>query len=127
MFLTLVILLSSLSGVWDFLGEKTVKFLTAACYLVFPFYYLSTFLYRNLVYWNKLGITIRVNSFWGISFSFADVKRIEYAEDRYTVYKHSNGWKPKVINLEGIDQESKERLLEILRSHVLSPVREENG
>ena len=125
--LTLIFIPLSLFDVWDFLGEKTVKLITAVCYLGLALNHLYPFFYRNHVQWNKGGIVIRVNSFWGFNFSFADVKRIEYAEDRYTVYKYSNGWKPKVINLKGIDQESKERLLEILRHHVLSPVREENA
>ena len=110
-----------------FENPKVGKWINLVCFLIITTHNLRPFYYRNYVQWNKRGISIRVNSFWGFNFSFADVKRIEYAGDRYTVYKYSNGWKPKVINLKGIEQESKERLLEILRSHVLSPVREENG
>lgn len=122
--LSLVFIVSSLFDVWDFLGGETVKYITAICYLGLALKNIYPFFYRNHVQWNKRGIMIRVNSFWGTNFSFDEVRRIEYTEDRYTVYKYGNGWKPKMINLEGIEQESKERLLQILRSHVVSPVRE---
>jgi hypothetical protein len=109
--------------VFSFLSPKVLKGLTLASYLIVFFHSFRPFFYRNHVQWNKRGITIRVNSFWGANFGFGEVKSVEYSEDVYTVYRY-NDRSPKVINLEGIEQDSKEQLLRILREYTRSPVRQ---
>lgn len=108
--------LLSLFDVFDFLGEQNVKLITAVCYLVIAYEVgLRQFFYRNHVQWNKRGINIRINEFWGKSFSFSGIREIVYAEDEYTVITAIGS--RKTINLQGIDTESKSKLLNILRSH----------
>lgn len=109
-----IFILLSLFDVFSFMGTRTVKLTTAFCYLIFTLYYIQPFLHRNYVMWNKRGMTLRVNDFWGFNFSFSEVNRVFYAEDEYTL---DLGGKRKTINLEGIDQGSKEKLLTILRKY----------
>gem|GEM_PF-2504218 len=113
---TLFIVLN-LFEVFSFLDPRLLKGLMLASYLIVFSHSFRPFFYRNHVQWNKRSITIRVNSFLGTNFGFSDVKTIDYSEDVYTVYTY-NGRSPKIINLKGIEQGSKERLLEVLRAHV---------
>lgn len=124
--LALAFILPNLFEAWDFLGDKTVKYLTAFFSIAMLINGLRPFFHKHHVQWNKRGITIRVNSFLGTNFSFDNIRNIVYAEDTYTVYTHS-GRRPSVINLEGVDQKSKEGLLHILQQHTLSPVQRANG
>lgn len=109
----------NLFDLFTFLEPTTLKRVNAACFLTLAIYHLRPFMHRNYVQWNKRGITIRVNSLLGTNFSFENVKNIVYAEDRYTVYTYSGG-RPKVIDLEGIEPGSKERLLGVLQQYVSS-------
>lgn len=120
---TLVFIVLNLFEVFSFVDPTVLKWITAASHLVPLLFFSRPFFYRNHVQWNKRGIAIRVNSFWGHNFGFGDVKSIEYSEDTYTVYRY-NDRSPKVINLEGIEQGSKEQLLQILRKYTRSPVRQ---
>ena len=115
--LVLVFILPSMFDAWDFLGAKTVKYLNLFFTLGMLIKGIRPFFYNHYVQWNKAGITIRVNSFFGINVSFSEVQNITYAEDQYTIYTFS-GKSPKVVNLEGVEQESKERLLGVLRQYV---------
>lgn len=105
------------SEIFLFIGPSAVKWITttllmASMYNVFRYVY-----YRNYVEWTKRWVFLRVNSFWGVYFSFSGVERVDFSGDRYTIHRQ-NYKSPEVINLEGIDQESKERLMEILQQYV---------
>lgn len=100
-----------------FLEPETRRITAKAASLLLLLHGIYPFFYRNHVQWNKAGIALRVNNFWGHRFSFKNVINIVYAADAYTVYLHS-GSSAKVINLEGIDMESRVRLQEILQAHV---------
>lgn len=116
MILSALFTILSLFDVFDFLGEQNVKLITAVCYLVIAYEVgVRQFFYRNHVQWNKRGINIRVNEFWGKNFSFSRIRKVLYAEDEYTVITSVGS--RKTINLQGIDTESKSKLLNILRSH----------
>lgn len=112
--LALIIVLSSLFDYFSLIDAKAAKYLTSFAYLVPLLNFSRIFYFRNIVQWNKRGMTVRVNDFWGFNFSFSEVNRVFYAEDEYTL---DLGGKRKTINLEGVDQESKEKLLTILRRH----------
>jgi hypothetical protein len=117
-----IFIILSIFDVWDFMGEKTVKLITVVCWLLIVIKNLKLYFSPNSVKWGKRGITIRINSFLGISFNYDDVKDIVYSEDAYTVYLRSRN--PKTINLEGVEQDSKEKLLRILREYIPSPARQ---
>jgi len=67
---------------------------------------------RYYVGWNKVGITIRINSFLGKSFNFKDIKSIDLNNRTLTVVKKNR----KIIefDLSEIDKNDVERLNEIL-------------
>lgn len=110
-----ILMVLSLFGVFSFLGEKQTGLLLGICALIVSVSLLQPFFYRNHVQWNKRGINIRINEFWGKNYSFDNIKLVNYKEDQYTIITDSG--KSGIINLEGIDGESKSRLLNILQSH----------
>lgn len=106
----------SLFDLFDFMGERNVKLITALSYLVLTFQLgARQFFYRNYVQWNKRGINIRVNDFWGKNFPFHNIRDIIYAEEEFTIITVIGS--RKTIDLAGIDGVSKSKLLAILRTH----------
>ncbi|WP_157472068.1 hypothetical protein [Neolewinella persica] len=91
--------------------------ITAACYIIIAYQVgLRRFFHRHYVEWNKRGMTLRVNSFWGLNLSFSDVKNVVFSEDSYTLNMY--GGSTKNIDLAGIEQQSKERLLTLLNTNI---------
>ncbi|TXF90406.1 hypothetical protein FUA23_06340 [Neolewinella aurantiaca] len=113
----IVFIMLNLFEVFSFMDPTVLKFLNAGSYLLAFSVHVRPFLYRNYVEWNKRGIVIRVNSFFGVNFSFADVKSIDYSDDAYRIYTHKGG-SPKTIQLAGIEAGSRNRLKEVLQQYV---------
>lgn len=107
----------SLFDLFDFLGASNVKWITAACYLLIAYQLgLRKLFYRHYVEWNKRGITVRVNSLWGLNFSFSDVKNVTFSEDSCTLQMY--GGSTKKIDVTGIESHSKDRLLTLLNMNI---------
>lgn len=70
---------------------------------------------KYYVGWNKAGITIRIKSYLGKSFSFKDVKSINLENAMLTVVKE-NGRKIQ-LDVNGIEKDDVDKLLEILVVH----------
>lgn len=98
----------------NFLTSDTRKWIIVVCSLYSAMHGLRPFYYRNYVQWNKRGMTLRVNNFWGCNFSFANVEKILCQESEYTVVLRTG--KRKVINLTGIETGSKTKLLQVLQA-----------
>ncbi|ATA89342.1 hypothetical protein CGC58_06155 [Capnocytophaga stomatis] len=82
--------------------------------------YSKMFWFRNFVEWNRRGIIIKVNNFWGKTFSFDDI-RCFHIENKILEITKENGTK-KHINLDGICLESIQKLEKILAKYVCVPV-----
>ena len=108
-----ILIVLILFDVLDFLGDKTVKWITAGCYLTMAVYNIRPFLYRNYVQWNRGGVLVRINSLWGNNFSFDNIRDVEYTGDTCLVHVHSLR-DPTIINLAGIDRASRERFVAIM-------------
>lgn len=115
--LALAFIVPNMFDTWDFLGAETVKYLTAFFSIGMLINGVRQFTHKHYVQWNKRGITIRVNSFLGVNFSFSEVRNITYGEDAITIYKF-DGKYPKTINLKEVEEESKDRLQGLLRQYI---------
>jgi hypothetical protein len=45
------------------------------------------FWFKNYVQWNKKGLMLRINHFWGKSISFEDIETSRLENDVLTIYK----------------------------------------
>jgi hypothetical protein len=66
------------------------------------------FWFKNYVQWNKKGLVIRINSFWGKSIAFEDIKNTRLENNVLTIYK--NNGESYDFDLKGIDENDSKRL-----------------
>ena len=88
---------------------------------VIPFLILATihskmFWFRNFVQWNKKGIVIKLNNFWGKSFKFEEINNFNLQNDVLEIKK----WDGTKIffQLNNIESKSIEKLQQILIQNV---------
>ncbi|CEN52461.1 hypothetical protein [Capnocytophaga canis] len=102
-----------------FLEDSILRpYVRISAYLGFSLYYLTPFLYRNSVEWNKKGITLKLNTLiFTRTFSFEDIQSVEFSENELKVVKTNDV--VRTLDLTGIAPESIERLKAIfLKCHV---------
>ena len=75
---------------FEFENPKTYKYIISCGLFLQAIYFSKLFWFKNTVQWNKKGANIRVNSFWGKTLSFDQVKSTELNENKLTVTK-TNG------------------------------------
>lgn len=73
------------------------------------------FFFKHYVQWNKVGVTIRINSFWGKNISFKNIRQFDLLEDQLEITKKSG--QRVVIDLRGIEPADGEELARIIREH----------
>lgn len=95
--------------------EGVNNYLTASSYFLMAFYFSKIFWYRNMVQYNKLGGTIKINSFFGKSFKFKDFKSTTIEKNTLKITTTNN----KNLNFDttGILSEDIDKLVELLKSH----------
>ncbi|GIM61433.1 hypothetical protein [Capnocytophaga canis] len=100
-----------------FLEDSILRpYIRVSAYLGFSLYYLTPFLYRNSVEWNKRGITLKLNTLvFSRTFSFEDIKSVEFLEKELRVTRHDDV--VRRLDLTGITPESIERLKAIFQQH----------
>lgn len=100
-----------------FLEDSILRpYVRISAYLGFSLYYLTPFLYRNSVEWNKRGITLKLNTLvFSRTFSFEDIKSVEFLEKELRVTRHDDV--VRRLDLTGITPESIERLKAIFQQH----------
>jgi hypothetical protein len=76
------------------------------------------FFYKNYVGWNKMGITIRIKSFFGETINFKDIKTKEFTNDVLNISK-INGNEIK-IDLSGIKKSDIDELNNILTKYTIA-------
>jgi hypothetical protein len=73
---------------------------------------------KYYVGWNKLGITIRIKSFWGKSFNFKDIKSTKIQNRILTIVKN-NGNKIE-LDLSKIEENDVERIIKIINENTVA-------
>ena len=111
----LIFTLLDIFEVFTFANPLITKYISTFFYFVLTLYFSRAFWGRNVVQWNKKGMTARVNNFWGLTIDFAKISKLSFEENNITI-TYISGEK-KVINLNKIDVKSKKRLQEIFESN----------
>ncbi|MDF4203991.1 hypothetical protein PXD56_13540 [Maribacter sp. SA7] len=107
------------NGIFElFENPKLNKRITAVGFFLQVLYYSKMFWYKNYVQWNKKGANIRVNSFWGKSLSFDQIKKTELNEEKLIITK-DNG---KIIefDLSEIVESDTQKLNEIIIKNTIA-------
>jgi len=102
-------------GLLEAFKEGVNYYLIASSYFLMAFYFSKIFWYRNMVQYNKLGGTIKINSFFGKSFKFKDFKSTTIEKNTLKITTTNN----KNLNFDttGILSEDIDKLVELLKSH----------
>ena len=111
----LIFTLLNIFEVFSFANPLITKYISIFFYLVLTLCFSRAIWGRNVVQWNKKGMTARVNNFWGLTIDFAKISKLSFEENNITI-TYVSGEK-KVINLNKIDVKSKKRLQEIFESN----------
>ncbi|RIY37995.1 hypothetical protein CKY20_00145 [Capnocytophaga canis] len=100
-----------------FLEDSILRpYIRVSAYLGFALYYLTPFLYRNSVEWNKRGITLKLNTLvFSRTFSFEDIKSVEFLEKELRVTRHDD--LVRTLDLTGITPKSIEKLKAVFQQH----------
>lgn len=101
--------------VFIFSNPLITKYIGTFFYFVLILYFSRAFWGKNVVQWNKKGMTARVNNFWGLRIHFSEISKLIFEENNISITYMSG--KKKFINLNKIDINSKKRLEEILKSN----------
>ena len=103
-------------GIVGFLGENKAqwyKILQMIGYVAMIIFFARMFYGKYYVGWNKIGITIRLNSFFSNkSFNFKDVTSTVFENEFLTITK-KNGKEIK-LDLNGLEETDTRRLFEII-------------
>lgn len=117
-FLTTILILSFiclLFGIIElipFENPKANKQITGVGFLMQVLYFSRMFWYKNYVQWNKKGAVIRINSFWGKTLNFSEIKAVERSDKKLIVLK-ANG-KRIVFDLSKIEECDAQKLNKII-------------
>ena len=114
---TIVVFASSLFFDFDVLfGKPWSRYIIFSGYISFMIYFGMQSIHRNLVSYNKSGMTIRINSFMknGTTFVFSEVKNINYITHTKKIILNMENQNIYNINLSNIVPTDIEKLLDII-------------
>ena len=75
MVLSLICIILGTFEIIEFENQKINKGIRAFGFFSQFLFYSRMFFYKNYVQWNKRGLFLRINSFWGKTISFEDIRR----------------------------------------------------
>ena len=102
----------------DFLSEDWNKWIKASGYLLFSIYFLRKVIRKNYVQWNKLGMTVRINShFREKRITFNEINSYELINDKLKIIQSS---KTVELNLIDFSEYDKERLIKIFNENTVA-------
>ncbi len=110
-----IILISNLFELINFENPKIGKFINASIFLFLAFIYSKIFWYKNFVQWNKKGIMIKLNEFWGKNFKFEEIRNYSFQNNELSISKYDG--QIKIFSLQNIDPESIDKLANILKTN----------
>jgi hypothetical protein len=108
MILSLVCLIIGTFEIIEFENPITNKILRCIGFFSQVLFYSRMFWFKNYVQWNKKGLVIRINSFWGKSIAFEDIKDTRLENNVLTIYK--NNGESYDFDLKDIDENDSKRL-----------------
>ena len=102
----------------EYSNKDLNKYFLKSGFLLQVLYFSKMFWYKNYVQWNKKGANIRVNSFWGKSLSFDQIKTTELNKKTLTITKN-NGNKI-TLDLNEIAESDSQKLNEIIIKNTIA-------
>ncbi len=81
-------------------------------------YFGKMLLYKNYVRWNKKGISIKINSFWGKNLTYNNIKGSEIIDNNTLIITKNSGNQIK-IDLQGIVEKDALKLHNLIAEHTL--------
>lgn len=103
---------------FDFDNPNMNKGITLFGWILWLVYFGRMFLYKNYVQWNKKGISIKINSFWGKNLTYNNIKGSEIIDNDTLIITKNNGNQLK-IDLQGIVEKDALKLHNIIAEHSL--------
>jgi hypothetical protein len=116
--LTLLPLFCLIFGVFEiieFENPKINKRIRAIEYLSQAVFISRMFWFKNYVQWNKKGLTLRINHFWGKSISFEDIETSRLENDVLTIYKKDGV--SYNFDLKNVDENDSKKLNDIINQY----------
>ncbi|OAB25636.1 hypothetical protein SAMN05444395_10825 [Flavobacterium fryxellicola] len=91
------------------------KRISAIGYASQAVFFSRMFWYKNYLQWNKKGMVIRINSFFGKSISFETIERTKLENHILTIYK--NDGKSFDFDLSDIEENDSKKLNDIINQY----------
>ena len=110
-----------INGAFDFIeftNPKMNKYLNAIGYLIVFGFSTQMFWYQNYVQWNKRGILIKIESFFGKNIKFKEIKSSEL-NDKKLIILETYGNKIE-IDLSHIIESDVEKLMDIINKNTIA-------
>ena len=80
------------------------------------FFFINGLGYKNFVHWNKLGMYLRIGSFFGgYRLDFKKIIKSELQGDNLVIYEKND---KKIIDLSQINKRDRKELLKIINEHI---------
>lgn len=98
-----------------FINANTIS---ALGHFLIAFNFTKLFWYKNIIQYNKIGGTIKINSFFGKSFKFKEVKEVFLIDNNLSIINSNN--KNTLINLAGISQKDIDKIITLFNEHLIS-------
>jgi len=96
----------------DILSEDWNKWIKASGFLLFSIYYLRKVIRKNYVQWNKIGMTVRINTYLlEKRITFKEINSYELINDNLRVFQSN---KTMELDLSNVLESDKERLIKII-------------
>ncbi|MDI9338852.1 MAG: hypothetical protein QM539_10585 [Alphaproteobacteria bacterium] len=115
--LSIIICISFIIGGFvEFTNEKISKYFTLFGSLYLLLYNTIKFLYKNLIYWNKKSLVIRINSYWDDRhISFNNIDSVKIDNNMLIIYQ-KDGLNYN-FDLTDIDTNDRIKLIEIVNKY----------
>ena len=97
-----ILLILGIFEPFEFISPEIYDKILPAGFLLQIIYTSRIFWYKNYVQWNKLGMTLKINSFFGKHYSFDQISGVEMNTDTLTITK-TNGTKT-AYNIAGMEK-----------------------
>ncbi|MFD1294990.1 hypothetical protein ACFQ5N_14190 [Lutibacter holmesii] len=101
----------------DILSNNWNKWIKASGFFMFSVYYLLKVIRKNYVQWNKIGMTIRINSYFREKkVTFVEINSYKFQNNMLTIYQSNKTTK---VDLSSIFEADKKRLIQIIKDNIV--------
>jgi len=116
--LSLILILIGFFQPFEIENQKVYKYLNVVGFLLQTIYWSKLFWFKNTVLWNKKGAVIRINSFFGESLSFDQIKKTELNEKKLIITK--SGGEIITFDLNEFVESDTQKLNEIITKNTIA-------